>query len=235
MTTNATATNSSATAGAPGDALPEAGWKPAAWGRLGHRSALSFCGQRRGTPGQRPSPGSPRFSGRRGNLWLLMPVCRDEGRKAERRKAAGNVWRWQGAKCRHCSPPQKKENGDKRRRVVARRGPGGLIAPSHGLTVSTALGSPRTEPPGLQEPKTKGGRKRNSCLDKHEVEKAIGRGIWAPRTFSNHKFSKAVLKPGNLSWLSEIYYLRSRQGQLLASSLIPTLSSLWPRSRLVRA
>lgn len=164
-----------------------------------------------------------------------MPICRDEGRKAKSRKAAENVWSWQKAEHQHCSPPQKKENRDKKRRVVAGRGLGGFIAPSQGLTVSTSLGSTRTEPLGLQELKTKGGRKRNSCLDKHKVEKVIGRGIWAPRTFSNHKFSIAVLKPGNLSWLSEIYYLRSRQGQFLASSLIPTLSSLRPRSALVHA
>ena len=104
------------------------------------------------------------------------------------------------------------------RGAEARTGLGGFIAPSHGLD------SARTEPLGLQEPKTKGGRKRNLCLGKHKVEKVIGRGIRAPRTFSNHKFSIAVLKPGNRSWLSEIYYLRSRQGQFSASSLIPTLS-----------
>lgn len=122
------------------------------------------------------------------------------------------------------SSPEKREQGQ--RGVEARRGLGGFIAPLYGLTVSTGLGSTRTESLGLQELKTKGGRKRNSCLDKHKVEKVIGRGIWAPRTFSNHKFSIAVLKPGNLSWLLEIYYLRSRQGQFLASSPIPTLSSL---------
>lgn len=164
-----------------------------------------------------------------------MPVCRDEGRKAKSRKAAEDVWNWQRAKRQHCSPPQKKENRDKKRRMAARRGLGGFITPLHGLAVSTGLGSTRTELLGLQEPKTKGGRKRNSCLDKHKVEKVIGRGIWAPRTFSNHKFSIAVLRTGNLSWLSEIYYLRSRQGQFLASSLIPTLSSLQPRSALVHA
>lgn len=136
-----------------------------------------------------------------------------------------NTQSWQRAECQRCSAPQKKENRDKKRR----RGPAGFITPSCGL------GSTRAEPLGLQELKTKGGRKRNSCLNKHKVEKATGRGIWAPRTFSSHKFSTAVLKPGNLSWLLEIYYLRSSRGQFLASSLIPTLSLSWPRSVLAHA
>lgn len=188
---------------------------------LGIDRRCVFSGQCCGMPVQRPSPGSPRFFR---SLWQLAAF-----------DARENAWSWQRAEHQPCSPPQKKENRDRRRGVEARRGLGGFISPSHGLTVSTGLGSTRTEPLGLQELKTKGRRKRNSCLDKHKVEKVIGRGIWAPRTFSNHKFSIAVLKPGNLSWLSEIYYLRSRQGQFLASSLIPTLSLLRPRSALAHA
>lgn len=89
---------------------------------------------------------------------------------------------------------QRKKNRDKKRGVVTRRGQGEFIPLSHGPgTASTELCTPRAE--------TKGGRKRNSCLDKHKVEEVTGRGIWAPRTFSTHKFSRAVLKPGNLSWL----------------------------------
>lgn len=106
---------------------------------------------------------------------------------------------------------QRKENRDKKRGVGTRRGQGGFIPPSHGPGIAgTELCTPRAE--------TKGGRKRNSCLDKHEVEEVTGRGIWAPSTFSTHKFSRAVLKPGNLSRLWEINDPRSRQGQSLASS-----------------
>lgn len=137
------------------------------------------------------------------------------------------TWGQQRAERQHHSAPQEKGNGEKKRGAERRRKPE-FIAPSHGLTVSARMGSPRTEPPRLQEPKTKGGRKRNLCLDKHEVEKVRGRGIWATRTFSNHKFSTATLKPGNLNQPSEIYYPRSRQGQFSASSPIPTLPSLQP-------
>lgn len=139
-----------------------------------------------------------------------------------------STWGQQRAERLHHSAPQEKGNGDKKRGAEGRSKPGEFIAPSHGLTASAGLGSPRTEPPRLQEPKTKGGRKRNLCLDKHEVEKVRGRGIWAPRTFSNHKFSTAALKPGNLNQPSEIYYPRSRQGQFSASSPILTLPSLQP-------
>lgn len=119
------------------------------------------------------------------------------------------------------SSPEKGEQGQKE----GSGGKGGFIAPSHGLTVST-------EHLRLQKLKTKGGRKRNLCLDKHKVEKVIGQGIWAPRTFSNHKFSIVLLKSGNLSWLLEMDYPGSRQGQFLASSPVPTLSLLWPWSML---
>lgn len=106
---------------------------------------------------------------------------------------------------------QRKENRHKKRGVGTRKGQGGFIPPSHGLGIAgTELCPPRAE--------TKGGRKRNSCLDKHEVEEVTGRGIWAPSTFSTHKFSRAALKPGNLSQLWEINYPRSRRGQSLASS-----------------
>lgn len=147
---------------------------------------------------------------------------------AEPRAVTLSTWGRQRAERLYHSAPQEKGNGDKKRGAEGRRKPGEFIAPSHGLTVSAGLGSPRTEPPRLQEPKTKGGRKRNLCLDKHEVEKVRGRGIWAPRTFSNHKFSTAALKPGNLNQPSEIYYPRSRQGQFSASSPILTLPSLQP-------
>lgn len=81
--------------------------------RLGNCSVMSFPGQCHGTPGQRPSPGSPRFFW---SLWQLVVFdacfCRDEGSEAESRRAAENMRSWQIAGHQHHALPQKKENGD---------------------------------------------------------------------------------------------------------------------------
>lgn len=150
-----------------------------------------------------PIPMAPRFSCRRGNSQAQRcPFCQDKAVK-QSRGAAENVWRCQ----REGYHPRGRKMGTEREQW----GQGGFIPSSHGPGIArTELCTPRAE--------TKGGRKRNSCFDKHEVEEVTGQGIWAPRTFSTHKFSRAALKPGNLSWLWEINYPRSRQGQSLASS-----------------